>query len=122
MIIKKSQFENLKLTFESKKDPLTKLPFSIKFDQDDFSRVEGESLFKLAARAHLNESNNNSSPDIAVKYQVLSSNTAFIGVIKQNDKVIGEIKEVQIQKPIVPQQAEEEYKSAGIQLMGMSIN
>jgi hypothetical protein len=50
----------------------------------------------LAARAHLNESNNNSSPDIAVKYQVLSSNTAFIGVIKQDDKVIGEIKEVQI--------------------------
>ena len=40
-----------------------------------------------------NESGQNFS-DISVKYQVLSKDTAFVGEIKQFEKVIGEIKEV----------------------------
>jgi hypothetical protein len=48
----------------------------------------------LAARAHINNQSNKDSKDIAVKYQVLSNDTAFIGEIKQDNKVIGEIKEV----------------------------
>jgi hypothetical protein len=83
------------LKFESKEDPITNLPFSLEFDHNDFSIIEGESLFKLAARAHINQSGNDSTFDnIAVKYQVLSSKTAFIGEIKQDGKFIGEIKEV----------------------------
>ena len=95
------------MTFESKENPITKLPFSLKFDHSDFSRIEGESLFKLAARAHINQSGNDSSSEnIAVKYQVLSSSTAFIGEIKQDGKFIGEIKEVKIEKPVIKKQAE----------------
>jgi hypothetical protein len=60
---------------------LTKLPFALEFDQNDFSTLDGDSLFKLAARAYMSESDKNCS-DIAVKYQVLSKDTAFIGIIK----------------------------------------
>jgi hypothetical protein len=67
---------------------MTRLPFSLKFDQNDFSTIDGDSLFKLAARAHIIESKNNTS-EISVKYQVLSKETAFIGVIKQDDNIIG---------------------------------
>ena len=56
MILKKAQFDNLKLTIESKENPLTRLPFSLDFDQNDSSTIDGDSLFKLAARAHINES------------------------------------------------------------------
>jgi hypothetical protein len=82
------------LTFESKEDPLTSLPLSLEFDHNDFSLIEGESLFKLAARVHINNQSNKDSKDTAVKYQVLSNDTAFIGEIKQDNKVIGEIKEI----------------------------
>ena len=82
------------MTFESKEDPLTSLPLSLEFDHNDFTTIEGESIFKLAARAHINNQSNIGCKDIAVKYQVLSSDTAFIGEIKQDSKVIGEIKEV----------------------------
>ena len=33
---------------------------------------------------------------LSVKYQVLTGETAFIGVIKQDNKVIGELKKVTI--------------------------
>jgi hypothetical protein len=59
----------------------------------------------LAARAHINESNKNCS-DIAVKYQVLSKDTAFIGVIKQDEKVIGEIEKVSIEPIFVPKKVQ----------------
>ena len=82
------------MSFESKEDPLTNQAFSLNFTHDDFSLIEGDSIFKLAARAHMeNESGQNCS-DISVKYQVLSKETAFVGEIKQFEKVIGEVKEV----------------------------
>jgi hypothetical protein len=46
---------------------MTRLPFSLKFDHYDFSTIDGDSLFKLAARAHIIESKNNTS-EISVKY------------------------------------------------------
>ncbi len=101
MIMYKSQFEDLKLTFESKEDPLTKQPFSLDFDHSDFATLDGDCLFKLAARAHINEDDKNNAA-IAVKYQVLSKDTAFIGVIKQDQKVIGETQKVTIEPIFVP--------------------
>ena len=59
----------------------------------------------MAARAHINESDKNCS-DIAVKYQVLSKDTAFIGVIKQDEKVIGEIEKVSIEPIFVPKKVQ----------------
>ena len=105
MILSKTQFENLKITFESKEDPLTKLPFALEFDQNDFSTLDGDSLFKLAARSYINESDKNCS-EVAVKYQVLSKDTAFIGVIKQDEKVIGEIEKVSIEPIFVPKKVQ----------------
>ena len=84
---------------------MTKQPFSLEFDHNDFSTLDGDSLFKLAARAYINESNKNCS-DIAVKYQVLSKDTAFIGVIKQDEKVIGEIEKVSIEPIFVPKKVQ----------------
>ncbi len=101
MIMYKSQFEDLKLTFESKEDPLTKQPFSLNFNHSDFDTLDGDCLFKLAARAHINEDDKNNAA-IAVKYQVLSKDTAFIGVIKQDQKVIGETQKVTIEPIFVP--------------------
>jgi hypothetical protein len=43
---------------------------------------------------------------IAVKYQVLSKDTAFIGVIKQDEKVIGEIEKVSIEPIFVPKKVQ----------------
>jgi hypothetical protein len=90
---------------------LTKLPFSLEFDHNDFSTLDGDSLFKLVARAHINESNKNVS-DIAVKYQVLSKETAFIGVIKQDEKVIGEIEKVSIEPIFGPKKVQSVSSSA----------
>ena len=87
---------------------MTKLPFTLEFDHNDFSTLDGDSLFKLAARAHMNESDKNNS-NIAVKYQVLSKDTAFIGVIKQDDMVIGEIEKVSIEPIFVPKKVVPTY-------------
>jgi hypothetical protein len=38
--------------------------------------------------------------NLSVKYQVLTEETAFIGVIKQDNKVIGELKKVVIPTPV----------------------
>lgn len=108
MILSKSQFEDLKLTFESKEDPLTKKPFSHSFDHNDFATLDGDCLFKLAARAHIDENpSGKNNSELAVKYQVLSKETAFIGVIKQDQKATGEIQKVAIEpfyqqkKPVI---------------------
>ena len=42
----------------------------------------------------------------SITYQVLSKGTAFIGVIKQSEKIIGEIKEVAIQSSYLKKQSE----------------
>ena len=69
----------------------------LEFNSSDFSKIEGDSIFKLAARSVINESkDDNNSSYYATQYQVLSKDTSFIGVIKQNQKVIGEIKKVAI--------------------------
>jgi hypothetical protein len=43
----------MKISFKTKEDPLIKLPIDHAFDHDDFLMIEGDSIFKLAARAIL---------------------------------------------------------------------
>lgn len=50
--------------------------------------------------------------NLSLKYQVLTEETAFIGVIKQADKVIGELKKVVIPTP-APVYAESRYAPGG---------
>ena len=73
----------------------------------------GFELFKLAAKKNTKEIYDSMDDDkydkygskdklkndilkLSVKYQVLTKETAFIGVIKQEDKVVGELKKVTI--------------------------
>lgn len=49
--------------------------------------------------------------NISVEYQVLCKDTAFIGVIKQDKKYIGEIRQVVIEQSNIKKQAEVVAKS-----------
>ena len=68
---------------------------------------EGETLFKLAAKMMIKELEDNDAKNIgpeikaeeqklSIKYQVMCEETAFIGVVKQEDKHSGELKKVLI--------------------------
>ena len=49
-------------------------------------------MFKLAAFERLKSLSGDENVKCSVKYQVLSNETAMVGVIKQKDKATGEIK------------------------------
>ena len=49
--------------------------------------------------------------NISVEYQVLCNDTAFVGVIKQDKKYIGEIRQVVIEQSNIKKQAEVVAKS-----------
>ncbi len=89
----------MKLSFKTKEDPLKKIQIDHSFNHDDFSIIEGDSIFKLAARAILWENQDEENRiHISLKYQVLSKETAFTGFIKQDKKNLGEIKKVLIEQ------------------------
>ena len=94
--MKKAEFDSLKVTFDCKKDPLTKKPINFKFKTEDFTKVEHpqevEGMFKMAAYLGQEEI----SAKDSVKYQVLCDKTAMIGVIKQKSKASGEMEEITI--------------------------
>jgi len=54
-------------------------------------------LFKIAAHQKLTELNGKQNIDCSVKYQVLSKETAMVGVVKQKKKATGELIEYTIQ-------------------------
>lgn len=65
----------------------------------------GDSIFKLAAKGRIKELLESSEDKTAAKeqiekvslaYQVLSEETAFIGIVKQNDQVVGELKQIKV--------------------------
>ena len=63
----------------------------IRVEKPDFIMIpDGELLTKIAAHYGIKrlEQQNKGTQELAVKYQVLSKHTAFIGVVKQADKVI----------------------------------
>lgn len=103
------------MTFQSAEDPVTKAPIAFTFDSSDFRMLEpGEQLFKLAAKKRVKElyevAEGNGEDGIgvnkekikeeieklSVKYQVLTGETAFVGIIKQDSKPTGEMIKVTI--------------------------
>jgi hypothetical protein len=54
-------------------------------------------LFKIAAHQKLIKLNGKENIECSVKYQVLSKETAMIGVVKQKKKATGELLEYTIQ-------------------------
>ena len=89
----------MKFEFSSQLDPVTKEPIDLKFDKNDFRKVEDKSfaqaLFKSAANSMIKAFKD--KPEgvrkaLSIKYQVLSDETAMIGIIKQKDKASGDLK------------------------------
>lgn len=91
-ILPKKDFESLKVKFQSQINPITLAneQFEITQDQSCFQKVEGgKGLFKLAAMNLINKKENvlfNS-----LRYQVLSDETAMVGVVKQKSKETGQL-------------------------------
>jgi len=54
-------------------------------------------LFKMAAHEKLNKLSGKENVDCSVKYQVLSNETAMVGVVRQNKKATGELVEYTIE-------------------------
>ena len=83
----KQQFENIKFAFSSEQDPVTKQPIDLEFDVNSFKKVEEGSLskaiFKNAALSSMQEGVSGAERiKMSVKYQVLTDETAMIGVVK----------------------------------------
>jgi hypothetical protein len=69
--------------------------------------IEGDSIFKLAARAILKGNQDQfNRVNISIKYQVLCKETAFSGFIKQDKKFLGEIRQVVIEQSNIKKQAQ----------------
>lgn len=82
-------------------DELKGAKVHVRVNKPDFVMIpDGELLTKMAAHYGIKklEQQNKGTEEVAVKYQVLSKHTAFIGVVKQVDKVISseELKQVTI--------------------------
>lgn len=103
--------EEFHVSFLADEDPITKQPIEHNFSKDDFELLpSGDTLFKLAAKSKIEEIYDTIEDgkginiaqltqeilSLSVTYQVLTKETAFIGVIKQDDKVIGELTKVVI--------------------------
>ena len=75
-------------------------PIVLSFSQPDFIEVQGHSasnLFKIAANDAIEKIQNSGdaqqAKNLSLKYQVLCNQTAIVGVMKQKDKVTGELQE-----------------------------
>ena len=93
------QFQQMKFEFSSQLDPVTKEPIDLQFDKNDFRKIEDKSyaqaLFKSAANSMIKAFKNQKEgvrKGMSIKYQVLSDETAMIGIIKQKDKASGDLK------------------------------
>lgn len=95
MIIPKEEFQKVKVKFQCEEDPLTKKPFDLEFGSENFSSCQ-IGLFKLAANCMLHKLDGQPNIDCSIKYQVLSKETAMVGVVKQKKKATGEMVEYTI--------------------------
>ena len=91
-IISRQEFENLKISFKCF-DPVQKSDIDFQFTQNHFNMVgEGFGLFKIAARDRIEfEYADAGKVQLSKKYQVLCDQTAFVGVIKQQDTATGQM-------------------------------
>eukprot|EP00347_Sterkiella_histriomuscorum_P002847 403366571 len=110
-LMSKQDFESLKLKITSDKHQTNGKQLEKLYEASDFKRMDdGDELFKVAARMRIlqvQESNQMgiSSKDQEVKkvsltYQVLSKQTAFLAISKNDNQSLGELKSVEAIQPI----------------------
>jgi len=91
----KSQLENFSASFKSRHDPVTKAPLEVNMSKQDFTQVtetdQVVTLFKMAGHEAIQKLSKGSRAGLSVQYQVLSSDTSLVGVIKQKNKETGEL-------------------------------
>ena len=106
-VMTETEFKSLsQCVFSCKFDPKTKMPMTHQFDKDRFTEVnpveqDNDYLFKLACKTKIdelikNKSSKQSIINLSTKYQVLSEETSFIGVLKQKNTNQNETKKIQI--------------------------
>eukprot|EP00347_Sterkiella_histriomuscorum_P014110 403362133 len=109
-LMSKQDFESLKLKITSDKHQTNGKQLEKLYEASDFKRMDdGDELFKVAARMRIlqvQESNQMgiSSKDQEVKkvsltYQVLSKQTAFLAISKNDNQSLGELKSVEAINP-----------------------
>lgn len=77
---------------------MTGKPVKLEFSSGHFDQMPTDfGLFKIAARTRMQSQSAASTIATSIKYQVLSDQTAFVGVVKQKDKASGEMKEFAIE-------------------------
>ena len=99
-------------SFTSEEDPVTKQAINFTFASEEFREVEdfalAQALFKSAANSEMRKVKGSSKEkNMSIKYQVLSGQTAMIGVIKQKDKATGDMKTFEqklqkVERPVSP--------------------
>ena len=84
------------MRFTSAEDPLTKQPINLEYSAVDFE-LSDLPLFKMAAHEKLRKLTGEDNVQCSIKYQVLSKETAMVGVVKQKKKATGELLEYSIE-------------------------
>lgn len=104
-IFNMSQFENdeVDFTFTCKNNPQTGEPIQQTFSSSAFRDVpEKSGFFKMAARSLVKKTQNKEDrEEIALKYQILSPETAFIGVIEEDGQVTDKVIKIEIKNDLL---------------------
>lgn len=80
-ILTPAQFEKLTTTFHSDQDALTHQPINLSFSRSAFEETSMP-LFQMCAHEKLQNLSGQENIQLSLKYQVLSEETALIGVVK----------------------------------------
>jgi hypothetical protein len=106
-------------TFECKEGLNSTTPFKQTFSGVDFKPVPAESgLFKMAAH-HLIKNTIEGKTDskkrekLSLKYQVLAPETAFVGVVREEGRIVDEVVEVEVRREAVVRKVEEKEEAYG---------
>ncbi|CDW91779.1 UNKNOWN [Stylonychia lemnae] len=110
-IVSKKDFSKLKLKASSDIHPVSNKGINHEWTKANFKQLDkGEELFKIAARMKINELSNpisrydsidiKSIQEKSLKYQVLSKHTSFLAINKNDEKPVGELRQVQLQNQI----------------------
>ena len=96
-IMGKADFENVNFKFLTKRDPKSgDEAMNLEFSKVDFEKITSsqaaDALIKLAAHRIIEQTKDKDEiSHLSIKYQVLSDETAIVGVMKLNDKISGEM-------------------------------
>ena len=93
-LMNNSVFEELKFTFQANPSEFGEA-LNLNFQKSDFVEVKGnaaDNLVKMAANKEILDCGDmNVAKELSLKYQVLCDQTAIFGVMKQTDKVTGDL-------------------------------